>query len=101
MLSNCQIYAWREFTRRHAIWRKAGRPRGERPWIKQMPSNLEPHWIPHAQVGGAGLPTLEFVPLDTSPLPWWLAWTALLFRGRVRPAEFPITQPSQHGALKD
>jgi hypothetical protein len=98
-VSNCQFFAWREFRRRYALWKAAGYPKHARPFVTQLPSNSEPHQVLHAQVGGMGLPTLEFVPVHRKDVPWWLAWTRFRFLGRVRPVDFPRTEPSQHGDL--
>jgi hypothetical protein len=101
MRSNCQLYAWREYWRRYVMWEAAGCPKGQGPWLHMRPSKLRPRWAVHAQVGGGGLPTMEFVPVDHVDLPWWRAWQVLLFRGRVRPADFPTTVPTDHQPLTD
>jgi hypothetical protein len=93
VLSNCWIEGAKEFRRRKRAWRAAGRPKHDRPWIKLAPSLSNPDWVLHAQVGGAGEPAVEFVPIhrrDVHPL---LAWTRILFRGRHRPVDFPNTEP--------
>ncbi len=96
---NCRIYARREYRRRMRLWLAAGKPKHLKPWIKRSPSILAPPCVQHEQVGGMGEPSMEFVPLDARRLPWWKLPVVLLFHGRVRPAEFPHTQPSEHGDL--
>lgn len=37
----------------------------------------------------------SFVPLYPRTVPWYLAWTRLLFRGRVKHGDVP-SQPPEH-----
>jgi hypothetical protein len=99
MRSNCLAFAWREYRRRYAEWQAAGMPPALHPWLQGRPSKSAPHEVLHWTVGGWLDAPLEFVPLERRDVPWWLAWTRLVFRGRVRRADFPNTEPSDHAPL--
>jgi hypothetical protein len=99
-VSNCQSHAWREYWRvRYPIWKAAGFPRHSKPWVKLIGSESKPHWVLHAQVGGSGLPAMEFVPVERMDVPWYLSWKRIRFLGFERPAEFPNTEPIHPGDL--
>lgn len=97
--SNCMVFAWREYWRRYDLWVDAGMPRHQRPRLVGVPSRSAPHEVIHWQVWGWTDPPLEFVPVQRRDVSWWMAWTRLFFQGRIRPADFPATEPSQHGQL--
>jgi len=98
-VSNCQAYAWAEYRRRYKAWAAIDYPDECKPWVRLQPSKSRPHWVLHAHVGGMGLPTMEFVPVERRDVPAWLVWTRAFFLGRRRPVDFPRTEPSQHGDL--
>lgn len=88
MILNCWIYAKFEFYRRTIIWLKDGRPQDRIPHFDRRWSKSDPWWIPHFSVGerdpDSGMVELEsFKPDNPTSVPWYLAWTHLLFRGRV------------------
>lgn len=90
MRSNCLVYALSEWYKEHRAWRAAGRRVRCEPRILVRSSRLYPRWVPHFEVGipvpcarGLHLMTRGYVPLDETPLPWYLLWRALWFRGRV------------------
>ena len=99
-VSNCQAYAWAEYRHRYKRWAAIGHPRHVHPWVRLQPSRSRPHWVLHAHVGGMGLPTMEFVPIERRDLPNWRVWMRAFFRGRRRPVEFPQTLPPKHGDLE-
>jgi len=90
MHSNCLIEALREYRRRLRRWRQAGRPRGQEPYLLKRRSRHEPRWIHHYLVGrwrdcphcGGGVQVESFKPDAPLDVPWWRAWSRLLFRGR-------------------
>ena len=96
--SNCWLIGLRIHLRRYRRWARAGYPKGRAPQLRIPPSRSKPHFVPHMQVWGHG-PAIEFVPRERKDVPVWLVWTRLLFRGRLRRADFPHTEPSQHGDL--
>jgi hypothetical protein len=79
----CAVIAWARMRRR---WVSRGRPHRGEPYLLLRQSRLGPTWLPHVLVGrwsGNRLVVFSFKPGDTRDLPWWLAWRALLFDGRV------------------
>lgn len=103
LLSNCWIWARLEYRRRRRAWIASGMPPGQEPYLARRPSRSSPRWLDHHFVGALDLDTdrlaLEsFKPDRPVDVPWWRAWTRLLFRGRVRSGDFPATQPNVRAA---
>lgn len=98
-VSNCLLYAGKEYRRRFKAWKDGGHPWDMHPWLHARPSKSQPDWVLHWWVGGMGLPSMEFVPVERKDVPWYLAWTRIRFTGRERPVDFPRTEPSAHGDL--
>jgi hypothetical protein len=80
--SNCWIVGLIAYRRRYRRWARAGFA-GSSPWLRLVPSESLPHWVPHMQLWQRGR-GVEFVPLVRRSVAPWLVWTRLLFRGRVR-----------------
>ena len=86
MVSNCILWAMWRYVGLLAAWIRAGRPKHEEPHIWARPSRLEPWWLMHCGVDhfdGELWVREEFRPINPTNAPWYLAWTHILFRGRV------------------
>lgn len=94
MRTNCVIWALCEWRRRLATWRAAGRPVGREPYLLLRPSRRDPRHLPHMLVGHrdsqSDLMHLEsFKPDEPTDVPWWRAWSHIVFRGRVSRGDVP------------
>ncbi len=95
MLSNCWIWAELEYWRRRRAWVRAGMPAGGEPYRVSRPSRHEPRrLIDHHLVGRwsdsrQAVVVESFKPVAPRPVPWWMAWTRLLFRGSVQQGDQP------------
>ena len=79
--ANCLIFAVR-------LWAR----RGRRGYISVRRSRLAPSWVPHflyAEIRRGRVRFVQFVPDDTSLLPWWLVWRAGRFCGHVKWGDRP------------
>lgn len=93
MLSNCYLWARSRYRELESAWIKAGRPAGQEPYILRRPSRSEPRSVPHFLVGRrdhTGVMELEsFKPDEPKNVPWYMAWSRLLFRGSVHRGDAP------------
>jgi hypothetical protein len=86
MRSNCVVIALIAWVRMWRRWVRRGRPHGGEPYLLIRQSRLLPALIPHVLVGRwsrGRMVVLSFKPLNVHNLPWWEAWRALIFRGRI------------------
>jgi hypothetical protein len=100
MLSNCFVWAhWRE----RLLWREweaLGCPVDRVPCIQRRPSRSSPTWTRHWVVGWWHYPTAtlidveSFVPDTPRIVPWYLAWTRVLFSGHVKRGDNPSLPPN-------
>ena len=99
MWSNCFLWAhWRE-RQLWREWERRGRPLHMVPCIQRRPSRSRPYWTRHWVVGWWCYQTRQladveaFVPDHRRQVPWWLAWTRLVFKGHVKRGDDPSPQP--------
>lgn len=86
MRSNCLLWALWAYAVQLRAWVRDGMPKGREPYLMIRPSRLRPRWLPHvlvAQRDGAGLRVESYTPTVKADVPWYLAWTCLLFAGEV------------------
>lgn len=84
--SNCFAWAVCRYARLVRAWWRDGREIGREPALRIRCSRLQPRKVPHFAVehcGPTGWVREEWVPLDATPLPWWLLWRALWTDGAV------------------
>jgi hypothetical protein len=102
MWSNCFIWAHHRERQLWRQWESLGCPQDRVPCIQRRAGRIEPYWTRHWVVGWwiHATHTLveveSFVPLYPRTVPWYLAWTRLLFRGRVKHGDVPSRPPEEH-----
>lgn len=99
MLNNCFIWAHWQHIRMCCEWDRAGQPGPWEPAITRRPSRRFTRLVGHWKVSWEHAHTGErrdvrgFVPIHPVDVPWYLAWTRLLFRGRVKHGDAPSIPP--------
>ena len=102
MWSNCFLWAhWRE----RELWRQweaAGCPVDRVPAILRRAGRSRPFWTRHWVVGWWIFATHtlveveSFVPDERREVPWYLAWTRLIFKGHIKRGDVPSKPPEEH-----
>lgn len=95
MRSNCIIWALWTYAARLRAWIRDGMPEQREPYLMVRPSRFRPRWVPHVLVAQwdstFGLRVHSYKPINGREVPWYLAWTRLLFRGREEEGDWPDT----------
>ncbi len=95
MLNNCFVWAHWQHVRMCCEWERAGHPADWEPVLIRRPSRRFPrlvgHWITARRNPWTGelRDEASFVPDHPVDVPWYLAWTRLLFPGHIKHGDVP------------